>query len=66
MSAVALPPAALPDTSTTFGAVRQRMRVLIDQAMHARYGAPPPEPGDEATDPDEAAIAIALICAAHF
>jgi hypothetical protein len=42
------------------------MRVLIDQAMHARHGAPPPEPGDEATDPDEAAIAIALICAAHF
>ena len=59
-----------PKSSTAsrlFVAARARLAALCAGAVHARYGAPPPESDEISAESDEdMRVAVALICAAHF
>lgn len=57
---------ALPARPTGWFATR--FAALVEDAMTARYGAPPPS-GDEAVEPmdaEEARLYVAMACAVHF
>jgi len=63
MSASIALPARRPGWFTT------RFAALVEDAMTARYGAPPPSEGEEAVepmDPEEARLYVAMACAVHF